>query len=118
MTTEQQRETLTAALAVSRTLHDDDPNAIFFLVSEGRNGRYHIIDIAAKVDRHQLLANFPTHIRATITDNCIPQELTDELIAALQSDLDVAYSPNGKTSNAYDLGDFITRAQQSISATA
>lgn len=118
MNPEQQRDTLISALAIARTLLDDEPEVICFLVSQGRNDRYSVIDIRNQADRQQLLCEPQTHIRALITEQCIPHELDDKLLTALQSELDVAYSPNGKTSNAYDLGNFIIRAGKSISASA
>lgn len=118
MNPDEQRSTLTAALAICKKLHEENPDEVYFLVSEGRNFAYSILELRSKADRQRLLGNTATHIRATITDNCLPDELPDDLLSALQSQLDVAYTPNGKTYNAYDLGDFITRARESLGGTA
>lgn len=118
MTPEEQRSTLAATLAISRKMHDNNPLLVFILISDGRNGRFNTLDIADKADRQQLLSNPSTNIRATITSTCVPDQLDDNVLAALQTQLQLAYTPNGKTYNAYDLGDFINRAKEAISAPA
>lgn len=116
MTPDEQKQSLSAALATCKTMHSDIPKTVFILCSEGRNGPYTIIDLDLKSDRQRLLTNPTTFIRATITDNCLPEEIPDDLLHELASQLDVAFTPTGKTYNAYDLGDFITRAREALSA--
>lgn len=116
MTTDEQKQSLAAALTICNKMQEDIPQQVFILVSEGRDGRYGITDLNLKADRQRLLANTSTFIRATITKTCLPAKMPDNLLHELQSQLDVAFTPNGKTYNAYDLGDFITRAREALNA--
>lgn len=116
MTPDEQKQSLAAALLICKKLHDDIPDHVFILVSESRNGPYGIIDINLKSDRQRLLANTSTFTRATITNSCLPDDMPDDLLRELLNQLDLAFTPTGKTYNAYDLGDFITRAREALTA--
>ncbi len=117
MNPEQQRLSLAATIAVAKKMQHDLPAQTFLLVSDGRDGNYACLSLSNKADRVQLLVNPNCHIRATITPNCIPHELPDELLIKLITELDTAYTPNGKTYNAFDLGDFISRSRTDEDAT-
>lgn len=118
MNSEDQKSSLATALETCRKLQYTEPEQVFLLASEGRNHRYSIIDLTNKADRQRLLENLSTHIRATITPTCLTDAITDQLLDELHNELDSAYTPYGKSYNAYDLGDFLNRARERLSAKA
>ena len=114
MDPKEQMESLRTALDEARTYHAEKPDQILLLTSDGRNGAFHVLDLHIDQHRQQLLNNPAITLRCAITPACSAKTVAPELLPPLLSEIDIAFSANGKCYNGKDLGDFIVAAENAL----